>query len=186
MFIQPTNETGRILSSRNIYSGHIFNIVQQTIETPDGLRVERELIKHLPAVALLAITADDQVLVNREYRVGINAEAFALPAGLIDPGETPEAAAKRELEEETGYIAQALQPLCAVRSSEGMTDEVVHLYHATIDPSARTPQHFDRDEFVTSELVPLSEVIAAVKDGRIASAQSVSALSYYMAFVRQG
>ncbi|MFD1485695.1 NUDIX hydrolase [Lacticaseibacillus baoqingensis] len=184
MFIQPTNETGRILAARTAYSGHIFDVIQQTIETPDGLRVERDLIKHAPAVALLAMTADDQVLVNREYRVGINAEAYALPAGLIDPGETPDAAAKRELEEETGYVAQSLQPLCAVRSSEGMTDEVVHLYYAQVDQKKRIKQHFDRDEFVTSQFVPLPDVIAAVQDGRIASAQSVSALSYYLAFVR--
>ncbi|WP_125707896.1 NUDIX hydrolase [Lacticaseibacillus porcinae] len=184
MFIQSDSAKGKILSSEISYTGHIFNVTNNQVQTPDGLTVQRDLIEHAPAVALLAITDDDQVLINREYRIGINAEAYALPAGLIDEGETPQQAAKRELEEETGYLAQSLTPLCAVRSSEGMTDEVVHLFLAAVDPEKKAAKHFDQDEFVTSAFVPLKEVLEAVQDGRIASAQSVSAISYYMAFVR--
>jgi ADP-ribose pyrophosphatase len=184
MFIQSDTAKGKILSSTTSYTGHIFKVTNHQVQTPDGLTVQRDLIEHAPAVALLAITDDDQVLVNREYRIGINAEAYALPAGLINAGETPLQAAKRELEEETGYLAQSLTPLCAVRSSEGMTDEVVHLFLASVDRDKHVAKHFDQDEFVTSEFVPLNEVLEAVKDGRIASAQSVSAISYYMAFVR--
>lgn len=184
MFIQSDTAKGQIQSSSTAYTGHIFKVIKNIVKTPDGLQVDRDLVKHDPAVALLAITSDDQVLINREYRIGINAEAYALPAGLIDAGETPLQAAKRELEEETGYIAQSLTPLCAVRSSEGMTDEVVHLFLASVDRDKHAAKHFDQDEFVTSEFVPLNEVLEAVKDGRIASAQSVSAISYYMAFVR--
>ena len=185
MFIQKNTAKGEIQSATTAYSGHIFDVLQQVVKTPDGLTVHRDLIKHAPAVALLALTADDQVLVNREYRVGINAEAYALPAGLINPGEDVLTAAKRELEEETGYLAQSLEAMVAIRSSEGMTDEVVHLILARVDRAKRTAQHFDADEFVTSPFVPLAEVIAAVRDGRIASAQSVAAISYYLAFVRQ-
>lgn len=184
MFIQPNSAKGKILSSETSYTGHIFKVTNNQVKTPDGLTVQRDLIEHAPAVALLAITADDQVLINREYRIGINAEAYALPAGMIDAGETPLQAAKRELEEETGYLAQSLTPLCTVRSSEGMTDEVVHLFLASVDRDIQAAKHFDQDEFVTSEFVPLNDVLEAVKDGRIASAQSVSAISYYMAFVR--
>lgn len=184
MFIHSSKQTGRILAARTVYSGHIFDVIKQTIDTPDGLRVERDLIKHAPAVAMLALTPDDQVLINREYRVGINAESFALPAGLMDPGEEPGTAAKRELEEETGYLAVDISEMCAIRSSEGMTDEVVHLMLAHIDPAKRTKTHFDQDEFVTSKLVPLTEVIAAVKGGKIASAQSVGAIAYYQAFIK--
>lgn len=184
MFIEPTGKKGRILSSSTVYSGYIFSILKQVIDTPDGLQVERDLVKHQPAVALLAMTADDEVLVNREYRVGINAESFALPAGLIDPGESVMDATKRELTEETGYIAQGVQEMTAIRSSEGMTDEVVHLMLVQVAKDDKGKQHFDQDEFVTSQFVPLSEVIAAVKDGRMASAQTVSAVSYYLAFIR--
>lgn len=184
MFIQPSPQKGRILAATKAYHGYIFDVIQQTIATPDGLTVERDLIKHAPAVAMLALTPADQVLINREYRVGINAESFALPAGLMNPGEDPVQAARRELEEETGYAALELQEMCAIRSSEGMTDELVHLMLARIDPAKRTATHFDQDEFVTSQLVPLSEVVAAVKDGRIGSAQSVGAISYYEAFIK--
>ncbi|WP_461223960.1 NUDIX hydrolase [Lacticaseibacillus suihuaensis] len=184
MFIETPQPSGRILSSREVYAGPIFSVLQQTIDTPDGLRVTRDLIRHAQAVAMLAITPDDRVLVNREYRVGVNRESFALPAGLINTGETVLAAARRELQEETGYQALDLSELVAVHSSEGMTDELVHLVLATIDPEQTTAKHFDQDEFVQSALVPLEEVKAAVQAGQITSAQSVSALSYYLAFIR--
>ncbi|WP_225047233.1 NUDIX hydrolase [Lacticaseibacillus kribbianus] len=184
MFIETPQPTGRILSSREVYTGPIFSVVKQTIDTPDGLRVTRDLIRHAQAVALLAITPDDRVLVNREYRVGVNREAFALPAGLINAGEDVLTAAARELTEETGFVPGALTEMCAVHSSEGMTDELVHLVLARIDPAETTAKHFDQDEFVQSALVPLDEVVAAVKAGQITSAQSVSALGYYLAFVR--
>lgn len=183
MFIKASTKPGRILAAHTAYSGHIFEVIQQTIDTPDGLRVERDLIKHAPAVAMLALTPDHKVLVNREYRVGINAEAFALPAGLMDPGENPIVAARRELAEETGYEAGEISEMCAIRSSEGMTDETVHLMLAQIDESKHTAQHFDQDEFVTSQLVPLADVIKAVQSGAIGSAQSVAAVSYYLAFI---
>ncbi|WP_179395407.1 NUDIX hydrolase [Lacticaseibacillus absianus] len=184
MFLTTPGHSGRILSTDTVYTGPIFSVLKQTIDTPDGLRVTRDLIQHAPAVAMLALTVDDQVLVNREYRVGVNRESFALPAGLMEPDETPTAAAMRELAEETGYLAQAVTPLVAIHSSEGMTDELVHLMLVTLDVDQRTARHFDQDEFVTTALVPLDTVITAMRDGRITSAQSVAALSYYMAFIR--
>lgn len=182
MFLNPNVKPGEILGETPQYHGPIFDVVTQSIRTPAGLTVSRDLIVHAPAVAILAMTPDQQVLVNREYRVGVNAEAYALPAGLMDDDETAEEAARRELAEETGFVAQTMRELTAVRASEGMTDEVVHLMHATIDVNARTETHFDADEFVTSALVPFDEVVGAVKSGLIASAQSVAAVSYFLAF----
>lgn len=182
MFIDPKPETGRILSQRTVYSGPVFDLKQLTVQTPDGLQVERDLIKHAQAVAILALTKDNQVLVGREYRVGVNREAYSLPAGLMNPTETALEAAKRELQEETGYQPTHLEEMVAIHSSEGMTDEFVHLMLARIDAAPSTQPDFDHDEFVTSQLVPLDEVIAAVKTGAITSAQSVAALSYYLAF----
>jgi len=181
--LEPIHEKGRIIEETSHYQGHIYEDVTQIIETPDHLTVHRDLIKHQPAVAILALTPDhQQVVINREYRVGVNQEVYALPAGLINAGETAEAAAKRELTEETGYVVQELHQMTAIRSSEGMTDEVVTLFWAVIDSAKRQSTNFDKDEFVTANLVPLTDLIDAVQTGVVASAQSVAAVSYFLAF----
>ncbi|KRM72638.1 NUDIX hydrolase [Lacticaseibacillus brantae] len=177
-------ELGKILNTAIMYHGPIFDVKKMTIETPDGLTVHRDLITHAPAVAMLALTDDHQVLINREYRVAVNHEVYALPAGLINAGEDVPTAALRELREETGFIGRNPQVMTAIRSSEGMTDEVVSLVLVQIDEANRTTTDFDKDEFVTSKLVPLGEVIEAVKNGQIQSAQSVAAVAYYQAFLR--
>ena len=151
MFFDHPLAKGTILSETPHYHGPIFDIVTQKIKTPDGLTVKRDLIRHANAVAMLALTHDNRVLINREYRVATNSEVYALPAGLIDAGEDWQTAASRELREETGYITHDLQWLTA--------------------------------EFVTSRLVPFSELVAGVKSGKINSAQTVAAVTYYLAFV---
>lgn len=177
---------GKIKRATMVYSGPIFKVQKLNIATPDGLNVERDLIDHAPAVVILAMTADGkQALIGREYRVGVNREAIALPAGLINPGETPDTAARRELAEETGYIVQDLQPLLTITASEGMTNEQQHCYRATIDPEKRTEKHFDSDEFVTTTLVPLTDIVTAIKEGKITSAQTIATVMYYLQTIKQ-
>ena len=183
MFFDQPLAKGKILSETPHYHGPIFDVVTQHIKTPDGLTVERDLIRHANAVAMLAMTDDGRVLVNREYRVAVNSEVFGLPAGLMDPGEDWQTAASRELREETGYVTHDLQGMTAIRSSQAMTDETVNLVLAHLDLADKTKQDFDQDEFVTSRLVPFSELVAGVKAGKIRSAQTVSAVTYYLAFI---
>ncbi|WP_155287908.1 NUDIX hydrolase [Lacticaseibacillus zhaodongensis] len=177
-------EPGKILSSKTMYNGPIFKVRQQQISTPDGLTIERDLIDHGPAAVILAMTPDGkQALLGREYRVGVNREAISLPAGLINPGESPEEAAKRELGEETGYVATDLRELLTLTASEGMTNETQHCFLATIDPAKRINKHFDADEFVSSSLVDFADIITAIRKGQITSAQTIATVSYYCAFV---
>lgn len=175
---------GKILAQEDLYQGPIFNLVKQTIETPDGLKVKRDLIDHGNAVTILALTPDDQVVLNSEYRVGQNAETISLPAGLINEGEDPITAAKRELQEETDYIAKSPQVMTQITSSEGFTSEIVSLVLTHIDPNEHGERHFDHDEFVNTQLVPLVDVIALMRDGKLRSAQAVCALNWYLNFER--
>lgn len=177
--------TGTVLSKKQVYDGPIFKLYQETIKTPDGLEVERDLIDHGNAVTILAMTADDQVVLGSEYRVGRNAETVSLPAGLINGDEDPLVAAKRELQEETGYVAHDSQVMTAITSSEGFTNETVTLVLTHIDANERVERHFDHDEYVNTQLVPLAEVIAMMKRGEIRSAQGLCALNWYLNFVRE-
>lgn len=172
---------GTIKSETTAYKGPIFSVKKLQIDTPDGLSVERDLIDHSAAVVILALTKDGkQALLGREYRVGVNREAISLPAGLVNAGEAPDAAARRELAEETGYVVQGLRRLLTITSSEGMTNEVQYCYVATIDPAQRTAKHFDKDEFVTTELVTLDDMVAAIGAGQITSAQTIATVMTYL------
>lgn len=174
--------TGKIQAEKQLYHGPIFKLVQRQIKTPDQLTVSRDVVLHQPAAAILALTADHQVVLNTEFRAGVNHESLSLPAGLLNPGEDPITAAKRELHEETGYIAHDLHKLTTITSSEGFTNERVTLVLAKIDPQEKIATNFDRDEFVNSQLIPLTQLVDLIKAGTVQSAQTVAAVSYYTAF----
>ncbi|BDR56123.1 NUDIX hydrolase [Xylocopilactobacillus apis] len=184
MKFKKFGQKGKVLKEDKIYEGPIFDLVKQEIQTPDNLVVKRDLIKHGPAVNLLAITPDHKIILNEEYRPGVNSEVIALPAGLTDLGETDEEAARRELKEETGYIAQDVKMMTYVTSSDGFTTEMVGLALVKFDPNVRGEQHFDSDEFVTNHLVPFEEVLELVKEGKIFSAHTVASIMYFNAFER--
>lgn len=184
MKLSKKGANGKILNEKKLYQGPIFDLVQQKIKTPDNLTVDRDLIRHAPAVNILAISSDHQVILNQEYRVGVNQEVIALPAGLIDNGETAIEAAQRELQEETGYQAKKVKIMSTLTSSDGFTTEKVSLALVEFDPQNRGEHHFDHDEFITNDLVPFSEVLNMVKEGRIFSAHSVASILYFNNFDR--
>ncbi len=178
-------QPGQVRTEQQLYHGYIFDLVQRQIKTPDQMMVTRDVILHRPAVAILALTDKQQVVVNSEYRAGVNQESIALPAGLLNENEDVTTAAARELSEETGYVAHDLQVLTTVASSEGFTDERVTLVLAHVHANEKVATNFDTDEFVNSQLVPLADLIALIKTGTVQSAQTVAAVSYYLAFCQQ-
>lgn len=178
------HQPGKIIDQRNIYTGRVFAVDQLHIQTPDGLKVERDLIRTDPTITILAITEDDQVVMTSEYRAGVNADSVSVPAGIVNPSETSEQAAKRELQEETGYVADSVQKMTRITSSEGFMDQFADLMLIKFNPKNRVQQHFDHDEFVNTELVSLKQVLDWIKAGKVNTAQAVSAVSYYMLFLR--
>ncbi|GHP14168.1 phosphohydrolase [Lentilactobacillus fungorum] len=175
---------GLILNRKNVYHGRVFAVDQLHIQTPDGLKIERDLIKTAPTITILALTQDEHVVMTSEYRAGVNSDSVSLPAGIVNPGETAEQAAKRELQEETGYVAQSVTRMTRITSSEGFMDQFADLMLIRFNPDDRVKKHFDQDEFVNSELVPLDKVIQWIKDGQVNTAQAVASVSYYKLFIK--
>jgi ADP-ribose pyrophosphatase len=94
------------ISRKENYKGRIFTAVTDTLRTPDGGKIKRDIItKHSDAAAILVIKDDGNVVFVRQYRHAVGADVLELPAGIVDAGETPLECAVRELEEETGIIA---------------------------------------------------------------------------------
>jgi len=166
-FEEPT------LHTTQIYEGKIISLQVDEVRLPNGETATREIVKHPGAVAVIAV-AGDRLLVVEQYRKPLERNQVEIPAGKLDPGEAPEEAAKRELEEETGYSCASIRHICSFATSPGFADEVLHLYVA--DGLTKGAQRLDDDEFLECEAVTLEEAEAYIAEGRIADAKTIMAV----------
>jgi ADP-ribose pyrophosphatase len=159
---------------RRVQRGVMLEMVTEEVELPDGRRTQLDLIRHPGAAAVVPFLSDDEVLLIRQYRYAAGGEIYEVPAGKLDPGESPEACASRELEEETGYRAGRLQPLAQILTTPGFTDERIHLFAAEALSPGR--QRLDDDELIELVPLPLDEALAMVWSDALPDAKSSLAL----------
>ena len=164
-----------------------------TIERADGSRSERDIAGHPGAVAIVAVDPDGQVLFVRQWRTPAGRVLLEIPAGTLDRDgasgaiEDPDLAARRELEEETGYRAATWQRLTSFWTAPGFATELMHLYLATDLVAAHPDERLgpDEDEHLRLERRSLDDALAAVDDGEIADAKSIVGL-LWIARLRAG
>lgn len=184
---KPGSHDFETVSSRVLYSGAIVALRQDQVAMPDGRIVEREVIEHHGAVAVLALDDDGNVVLIRQYRHPIGTRLLELPAGLLDiDGEDPLTAAKRELAEETGLAAAEWSVLVDVALSPGFTDEALRVFFATglTETDRPDPEHEEAD----LELVrmPVAEAVRAALAGEIVNATAVAGVLAYAAATASG
>lgn len=157
-----------LIDKRPIYEGRIVRLWIERYRYPDGEEVEREIVRHDGAVAIL-VHDDEHLYLVRQPREAVGDPDFLeIPAGRLDvDGEAPLDAAQRELAEEIGKAAETWEPVTTYVSSAGMTDEVIHIFHATglSDRSAQA-EHNERIEIVRWPLSDLDGAIAATRDAK--------------------
>lgn len=162
------------IASRPIFQGRIIAVRVDTVQLPNGREGTREIVTHAPSICVAPVDADRNALLVRQYRKPAEAYLLEAPAGGIEPGETPEAAAQRELQEEIGHTAGRLTSLTAFYLAPGWCTEYMYVFLAADLTPARLES--DDDEFIAVERVPLSEIPALIADGSIQDAKSVAAL----------
>ncbi|HYV85433.1 MAG TPA: NUDIX hydrolase [Patescibacteria group bacterium] len=162
------------LSSQRVYSGRLLKIDLDQVLLPNGRTTELEMVRHPGASAIVPFVTPDDILLVRQFRYAAGGFILEVPAGTLQPGEEPEACARREVEEESGHRAGRLVPLAAIRTTPGFTDEIIHLYAAyDLTPVA---QRLDHDEVLTVEQLPLLRALELVREGGIVDAKSICAL----------
>lgn len=164
----------KITHTEPIYSGRVVKLVVHDVELPDGKPSKRELVQHPGAVAIVALDADQNVLLVRQYRIAADQIMLEIPAGTLNPGEDPQVCAIRELQEETGYLPENIEKIGGIYVAPGYTTEFIHLYLAT-GLSASKLAH-DEDEFIELDRVTLAEALAKIETGEIIDGKSISAL----------
>jgi len=164
------------LDSQTVYAGRLIEVHKDTVRLPNGATTSREIVLHPEVVVMLAVLKDGRLVMVRQYRKAVDRVLVELPAGGIDPGETAEDAVRREMIEETGYRAGALQHVTSFYSSPGITTELMHLYTVTqLTPGSPTEES-DQLEVV---LVTLEEALGRIQRETAWDAKTLLALLWY-------
>lgn len=170
------------VNTRMIYHGAILNVRVDTVTARKG-HAHREIIEHNGAVAAVALTDDDRIVMVRQYRYACGKAMLEIPAGKIDATETdPQAAMIRELKEETGYTASKIRHLGSIRPSVAYSEEVIHLY--LMEGLVAGEQSLDEDEVIEVELMPFREVCDMAAAGQLSDAKTIAAV--FMAMAQRG
>lgn len=157
-----------------VHRGRVFSLVTENITLSNGVRVDIDVIRHPGAAAIVALLDEKTVLLLRQYRHAVGGWIWEIPAGTLDPQESVEACAHRELSEETGYNARDFEKLGEITPLPGYADERVHLFLASgLTPSA---QNLDADELLSVHPTPLPQALAMVYNGEIQDAKTITGL----------
>lgn len=162
------------LSRQPVYQGRVVKLDLVTVELPNGETSLREIVTHPGAVAIVALDDMRRVLLVRQFRLAAGRVMLEIPAGTLEPNEAPIVCAERELQEETGYKPQKLEPLGGIFVAPGYTTEYIHLFLARDLVESRL--EMDGDEFIEVVKLPFDDVLAKIDLGEIQDAKTITAL----------
>ena len=176
-----------LVATERLYTGRIVNLDLDTVRFPNGTTGRLEMIRHPGASAVVPLLdplehPDPRVLLIRQFRHAAEDYIWEIPAGRLDPGESPEACAARELEEETGMRAARLDRLTTIYTTPGFTDERIHLFLAT--GLTQGAEAREADEFMEVEIRHWSAVMAMVAAGEVVDGKTLVSLMFVQGFMR--
>ncbi|HXB54048.1 MAG TPA: NUDIX hydrolase [Vicinamibacteria bacterium] len=170
----PPEGRARVVTRRRVYEGKVLALDVDLVEEPGGVQAVREVVRHRGSVAVLPVHEDGRVVLVRQYRYPVDARVWELPAGRLDPGETAEEGARRELEEEVGLQPSSLEPLSVFYTTPGFCDETMYLFRATA--LRAVPPRPEADERIEAGVFTLEEARDMIRRGEVREGKTLIAL----------
>ena len=163
-----------LIESQSIFKGTVFNVERDRLREENGCEIIREVVRHAGGAGCLPLFADGRVALVKQYRHPARRELLEIPAGKIEPNETPMECAAREVEQEIGFRVGRIEGLAEFYSTPGFCEERLYIYLATELEQAE--QNLDHDEFVEIIYLPLDEAVAMAERGEIEDSKTIIAL----------
>ena len=166
--------TEKKISSRTAYRGRLLTVNEDEVRLPDGSAASREYVVHPGAAIILPVFEDGSVLLERQFRYPLGEHFYELPAGKLEPDEAPLETAKRELAEETGYVAAEWRELGHLHPCIGYSDEKIDFFLARkLEFRGARP---DEGEFLETLRMPLADSVDWIRRGRITDTKTILGL----------
>lgn len=167
------------LSSEDKYKGVIVNIRKDIVTGIDGKKHTREVVEHPGGVVIIAITDENKVILIKQWRYPVGCQLIELPAGKLEKGEAHFDSAKRELEEETGFVAKSWEYKGFIYTTPGFCDEKLHFYLAK--DLVKTQTNFDSGEIIEPYIINIEDAIEMAQQGQIVDAKTIVGLNFLKA-----
>lgn len=169
-----------------VRNGKIIDYYEDTVQVPNGNIVKWDFIGHKGAAAMLAVREDGKLLMVRQWRNALDRYTLEIPAGGLNSIDEPtKDAARRELEEETGYIAGEIRFLVRIHTTVAFCNEKIDIYLAR-NLKKRVSQNLDEDEFIDVKACDLEELLQMIYDGKIEDSKTISAIMTYKSMLTDG
>jgi ADP-ribose pyrophosphatase len=168
---------GQLRATEAVYDGKIFEVTRDRVLMPNGREVTMEVVRHRGSVVLLPVRADGRLVLVRQYRYVIGEWIWELPAGTIDPGETADAAARRECHEEIGEVPGAVERLGSFYPSPGFLTETMTFFRLTDLRAPERPAVPDEDEHLEPRAFSIEELDRMIQGGDIRDMKTIVGLS---------
>lgn len=172
------------LDSQTLHQGGFLTLKRDTVRLPNGHTASREFVQHPGAVVVLALTDDEQIVLERQFRYPVGRVMIELPAGKLDLDEDPKACAQRELLEETGYSAGQWAYAGVLHLAIGYSNECIHIYFAK--GLQQQGQKLDAEEFLDVFAQPVQAFLHDCDSQRITDAKTLSCAYYLSRYLAGG
>lgn len=165
------------LDSQEVFKGKVFSVSRDSVRMPNGRTVTVDVVRHSKSVVILPVPEPGKVILVRQFRHAVNAHLWELPAGSVDEGESPEAAAKRECHEEVGLVPATVVRLSAMYPTPGYCDEEMVFFRVSGLEKSDEQAQVDEDEDIEARTFELREARDMIRRGEIVDMKTVVALA---------